>query len=151
MTSFNRVVLIGHLTRDPKLRTIPSGSTVADMGLATNERYRNKAGESVENTCFVDVVAWGRQAESCGKYLEKGSAVLVEGRLQLDQWQTGDGQKRSRLRVKADSVRFMGRAHRPEQGDGNGADTARVEAGESPVGMVAETAAVGPDGEPLPF
>ena len=107
MTSFNRVVLIGNLTRDPELRTIPSGNTVADLGLATNERFRNKAGETVENTCFVDIVAWGRQAETCGQYLHKGASVLVEGRLQLDQWLSGSGEKRSKLRVKADRVHFM--------------------------------------------
>ena len=113
MTSYNRVVLVGNLTRDPELRTIPSGSAVVDLGLATNERYRNKSGETVENTCFVDVVAWGRQAETCSQYLKKGAAILVEGRLQLDQWLNGEGQKRSKLRVRADRVRFMGGRGQP--------------------------------------
>jgi single-strand DNA-binding protein len=108
MTGYNRVVLLGNLTRDPELRTIASGSTVADLGLATNERHRNKAGELVEDTCFVDVVTWGRQAETCGQYLKKGAPVLVEGRLQLDQWKTPEGKSRSRLRVRADRVNFMG-------------------------------------------
>lgn len=143
MTGFNRVVLVGHLTRNPELRTIPTGSTVADLGLATNERYRNKAGETVESTCFVDVVTWGRQAESCAKYLEKGSAILVEGRLQLDQWQSSEGQKRSKLKVRAERVRFMGSAR-----------------GHSPVGaeppvMAAAVAAGAASGEaneePMPF
>jgi single-strand DNA-binding protein len=110
MTGFNRVVLVGNLTRNPQLRQIPSGSTVADIGLATNERYRDKSGESRETVCFVDVVAWGRQAETCGKYLAKGAPVLVEGRLQLDEWQTPDGQKRSKIRVRADRIRFLGKA-----------------------------------------
>lgn len=110
MTGFNRVVLVGNLTRDPELRQIPSGTSVADLGLATNERYRNRDGETAETTCFVDVVAWGKQAESCNQYLSKGAPVLVEGRLQLDQWKTNEGQNRSKLRVKADRVRFLGRA-----------------------------------------
>ncbi len=114
MTGFNRVVLIGNLTRDPELRQIPSGTSVAELGLATNERYRNREGELAESTCFVDIVAWGRQAESCGQYLVKGAPVLVEGRLQLDQWQTAEGQKRSKLRVRADRIRFMGKASAPQ-------------------------------------
>jgi len=109
MTGFNRVVLIGNLTREPELRTIPSGSHVAELGLATNERYRNKDGETVETTCFIDVVTWGRQAETCAQYLSKGAAILVEGRLQFDRWQNREGQNRSKLRVRADRVRFMGR------------------------------------------
>ncbi len=110
MTGFNRVVLVGNLTRDPELRQIPSGASVADLGLATNERYRNRDGETAETTCFVDVVAWGKQAESCNQYLSKGAPVLIEGRLQLDQWKTNEGQNRSKLRVKADRVRFLGKA-----------------------------------------
>ncbi len=128
MTGFNRVVLMGNLTRDPELRTIPSGSHVADLGLATNERYRNKEGETVETTCFVDVVAWGRQAETCAQYLAKGAPVLVEGRLQLDRWENSEGQKRSKLRVKADRVRFVGtaRGQREEAGVPAGAGPAAV-------------------------
>ena len=109
MSGYNRVVLMGNLTRDPEVRQTSAGTTVADLGLATNEVYRDRGGEKVEKTCFVDVVAWGRQAEVCAQYLSKGRPVLVEGRLQLDQWQTQEGQKRSRLRVRADSVRFLGR------------------------------------------
>ena len=112
MTGFNRVVLVGNLTRDPQLRQIPSGISVADIALAANETYKNREGKQVETTCFVDIVAWGRQAETCGQYLAKGSPILVEGRLQLDQWETKEGQRRSKLRVKADRVRFLGRPRR---------------------------------------
>ncbi|MFC1453132.1 single-stranded DNA-binding protein [Verrucomicrobiota bacterium] len=112
MTGFNRVVLVGNLTRDPQLRQTPSGTAVADIGLAASERYRNKQGEQVEKTCFVDIVAWGRQAECCSEFLSKGSAVLVEGRLQYDRWETDDGQKRSKIRVRADHVAFLGRPRR---------------------------------------
>ena len=90
---------------------------MSDLGSAVSEKYRNKAGEVVESTCFADIVVWGRQAEACGQYLLKGSPVMVEGKLQLDQWQTDAGEKRSRLRVRADRVQFLGR---PRQGAGAG-------------------------------
>ena len=107
MTGLNHVILIGNLTRDPELRHIPSGISVADLGLATNEQYRKSNGDIAENTCFIDIVTWGKQAENCSKYLRKGSSIFVEGKLQLDQWKTDAGQSRSRLRVKADRVRFL--------------------------------------------
>jgi single-strand DNA-binding protein len=109
MGTMNRVFLMGNLTRDPELRKTPSGIAVSDLGVAVSEKYRNKAGEVVETTCFADVVTWGRQAEICSQYLTKGAPVMVEGRLQLDQWQTEAGEKRSRLRVRADRVQFLGR------------------------------------------
>lgn len=108
MGSVNRVILMGNLTRKPEVRHTPSGQTVADLGLAVSDSYKNKSGETVETTCFADIVVWGRQAETCEQYLGKGSAVLVEGRLQFDQWQTDAGEKRSRLRVRADRVQFVG-------------------------------------------
>lgn len=107
MASYNRVILVGNLTRDPEVRYLPSGTAVAEMGLAVSESYRNKAGEQVENTCFVDIVVWSRQAETCGEYLKKGSPVLVEGRLQLDKWKSKEGEARSKLRVRADRVQFL--------------------------------------------
>ena len=109
MASANIVVLCGNLTRDPEVRQIPSGMSVADLGLAVNENYKNKAGELVETTVWVDVVVWGKTAENCGQYLHKGAPVLVEGRLQLDQWSDKtSGEKRSKLRVRADRVHFLG-------------------------------------------
>lgn len=117
MGSMNRVFLMGNLTRDPELRKTPSGISVSDLGLAVSEKYRNKAGEMVESVCFADIVVWGRQAETCGQYLAKGAPVMVEGRLQLDQWQTDKGEKRSRLRVRADRVQFLTRSrHGKEEG-----------------------------------
>ena len=109
MGTMNRVFLMGNLTRDPELRKTASGITVSDLGLAVSDKYKNKAGEMVESVCFADVVVWGRQAETCGQFLGKGAPVMVEGRLQLDQWQTESGEKRSRLRVRADRVQFLGR------------------------------------------
>lgn len=108
MASLNKVLIMGNLTRDPELRYIPSGTAVAELGIAVNENFRNREGQEVENTVFVDVVVWARQAETCGEYLSKGSPVFVEGRLQLDQWENKDGEKRSKLRVRADRVQFIG-------------------------------------------
>ena len=116
MASLNYVVLAGNLTRDPMVRSTPSGTAVADLGLAVSDKYKNKAGELVETTCFVDIVAWGRQAEICQQYLHKGSPVLVEGRLQLDQWESKEGEKRSKLRVRADRVQFLNSPPRRSEG-----------------------------------
>lgn len=137
MASLNCVILAGNLTRDPELRTTPSGTPVVDLGLAVSDNYKNKAGENVESTCFVDVVAWGRQAETCGQYLNKGSPVLVEGRLQYDQWENKEGEKRSKLRVVASRVQFLSGPKRAEYGDAPGGTEAaaggRAAAGPAPV------------------
>lgn len=109
MASLNRVLLVGNLTRDPVVRQTPSGTAVGDISIAVNESYTNKSGEQVETTTFVDVVVWGRQAETCAAYLTKGSPVLIEGRLQLDQWKTPEGENKSKMRVKADRVQFLGK------------------------------------------
>lgn len=108
MTDLNRVFLAGNLTRDPEIRYIPSGKAVGELRLAVNRTYKTATGESRDETCFVGVVVWGRQAETCGEYLSKGSPALVEGRLQYDEWEK-DGQKHNRLRVVADRVQFLGR------------------------------------------
>lgn len=108
MNGYNRVVLMGNLTRDPQAKQIQSGTPVAELGLAVNASYRNREGEVVDKACFVDITAWGRQAEACAQYLAKGARVLVEGRLELDQWENGDGQRRSKLRVRADRILFLG-------------------------------------------
>ncbi len=107
--NMNRVILMGNLTRDPALRRTPTGASVADMGLAVSESYTNKEGERVEQPCFVDIVAWNKQAEACGQYLQKGSSVLIEGHLHLDQWESDKGEKRNRLRVQAECVHFLAR------------------------------------------
>ena len=114
MSSLNRVYLMGNLTRDPELRHTPSGVAVSDLGIAVSDAYRNKEGALVERTCFADAVVWGRQAETCCQYLRKGAGVLLEGRLQLDQWETDSGEKRSRLKVCADRVQFLPRARRED-------------------------------------
>ena len=124
MASFNKVILMGNLTRDPELKTTPSGSKVANFGLAMSETWKDRTtGENREITCFVDVEVWERSAELCGQYLRKGSPVLVEGRLRMDEWTNQQGEKRSRLRVRADNIRFVG-SRRESQGEGQSAPAA---------------------------
>jgi single-strand DNA-binding protein len=106
--NYNRVILVGNLTRDPELRYTPSGTAVSDVGVAVNDRYKNSSGEWVEEPTFVDVTLWARTAEVASEYLSKGSSVLIEGRLKLDTWQTNDGQKRSKLRVVCERMQMLG-------------------------------------------
>ncbi len=125
MVRMNKVLLAGNLTRDPVIRKTSKGMAVADIGLAVHDGYGGGNGKSEENTCFVDLVAWDKQAEACGEYLRKGSAVMVEGRLQLEQWKDKEGQNRSRIKVSADRVQFLGkpggdRPARVERGRGEG-------------------------------
>lgn len=107
MPSLNRVFLAGNLTRDPEIRYTSSGKAVGDLGMAINRKYKTADGEDRDETCYVYVVVWGRQAETCGEYLRKGSSLLVEGRLQYDEWEK-DGKKFNRLRVVASRVQFLG-------------------------------------------
>lgn len=107
MASYNRVILVGNLTRDPELRYIPSGTAVAEIGLAVNDRVK-RADQWVDETTFVDVTLWARTAEVASEYLTKGSSVLIEGRLKLDSWENNEGQKRSKLRVVAERMQMLG-------------------------------------------
>jgi len=109
MASFNKVFLMGRLTRDPELRYTAEGTAVADMNLAVSQKFTSKSGEQKENVVFTKVTVWRKQAEACGEYLFKGSEIFVEGRLQLDTWETKDGQRRSRLSVIAQRVQFLGK------------------------------------------
>jgi single-strand DNA-binding protein len=109
MANLNRVLLIGNLTRDPEVRYTPKGTAVAEIGLAVNRIYSGEDGEKKEETTFVDVTLWARQAEIAGQYLKKGRPVFIEGRLQLDTWDDKQtGQKRSRLRVVSESLQLLG-------------------------------------------
>ncbi len=105
--SFNKVLLMGNLTRDPELRYVPSGTAVATFTIAVNRVYTSQAGEKKEEVSFIKIVVWGRRAEVCGEYLSKGSPVFVEGRLQSRNWEGQDGQKRSTTEVIADNVQFL--------------------------------------------
>jgi single-strand DNA-binding protein len=107
MVSLNRVLLIGNLTKDPELRYIPSGTPVANLRLAVNSSFKDQAGQRKEETCFVTVVVWSRQAEICQQYLKKGRSVFIEGRLIYRSWET-EGKTRSTMEVRADRVQFLG-------------------------------------------
>lgn len=109
MSSYNRIIIIGNLTRDPDYKQLASGQAVCQLGIASNRQYRNKqTANMVQEVCFVDVDIFGAQAESCRQYLQKGRAVLVEGRLKFDSWETPEGQKRSKHSIVADRVVFLG-------------------------------------------
>src|SRR5690349_17757063 len=125
MASFNKVLLMGNLTRDPEVRYTPKGTAVTELGIAVNRIYTGESGEKREEVTFVDVTVWGRTAENVGEYLRKGRPVFIEGRLQLDSWEDKQsGQKRNKLRVVADNVQFLG----SRSGGGGGPE----EGGEAP-------------------
>ena len=126
MANLNKVFLMGNLTRDPELRYTPSGTAVCDFGLAVNRRWRGQDGEQRDETCFVDITAWARQAEVISEYCRKGRPLFVEGRLRLDSWETQDGQKRSKLKVTLEGFQFIG-----GRGDG-GRSSERGESGDQP-------------------
>jgi single-strand DNA-binding protein len=120
MASYNKVLLLGNLTRDPEVRYTPKGSAVADLGIAVNRQYTLDTGEKREEVTFVDVTFWGRTAEVAGEYLKKGRSVFIEGRLQLDTWDDKQsGQKRSKLKVIGEMMQMLG--GRPG-GGGGGSD-----------------------------
>jgi single-strand DNA-binding protein len=123
MASFNRVILMGNLTRDPEIRYIPSGTAVSDIGLAVNDRRKGPNGDWIEETTFVDVTLWGRTAEVANEYLSKGSPILIEGRLKLDSWEK-DGQKHSKLKVIGERMQMVG-PRQGGQGQGGGGGGAR--------------------------
>ena len=110
MASCNKVFLIGNLTRDPEVRYTATGTPVANLGLATSRKYKSKEGELKEETCFVTLVAWGRQAEVSAEYLKKGSPIFVEGRLVYRNWETANKEKRSTLEVRIERLQFLGKA-----------------------------------------
>ena len=155
MASFNKVLLLGNLTRDPEVRYTPKGSAVADLGLAVNRTYTTEGGEKREEVTFVDVTFWGRTAEVAGEYLKKGRSVFIEGRLQLDTWDDKQsGQKRSKLKVIGEMMQMLG--SRPGGGSGGSAG-GEAEEGERPArsGKAAPPPKASPPAEPdddeIPF
>ena len=122
MASLNKVLLMGNLTRPPELRYTPSGAAVADMRLAVSRNYTTQSGEKRDETAFLTVIAWGKTAENCSEYLDKGSQILVEGRIQTRDWEGKDGQKRTTTEVVAQRVQFMSRT----KGGGGGRAPATV-------------------------
>ena len=108
MANFNKVYLMGNLTRDPEVRTTPTGLKIAKLGLAVNRRYKTRDDEAREETTFVDMDAFGNQAEILERYCKKGSPLFIEGRLRLDQWESNAGEKRSKLSVVVENFQFLG-------------------------------------------
>ena len=159
MADFNKVMLLGNLTRDPEVRYTPSGTAVADLGLAVNRSFKGSDGQLKDETCFVRVTVWSRQAENCAQYLKKGSPVFVEGRLKYDEWEK-DGQKQSRLSVVGERVQFLGAPRGASfQDSGSGGDAAGdTSGGTAPQGVASSSVPLqealdGTDGDEddLPF
>src|SRR5579871_1785336 len=129
MPNFNKVFLMGNLTKDPELRYTAGGAPVANLRMAINRVYQSKTGEKKEDVCFVTVVVWNKVAETVGEYLKKGDPLFVEGRLQSKSWETEDKQKRTVLEVVAERVQFLNRG---KGGSGEAAHDAEEEAASSP-------------------
>jgi single-strand DNA-binding protein len=149
MASYNKVILIGNLTRDPELRYTAKGTAIAKLGIAVNRKWKNEAGEWQEETTFVDVDAFGRQAETIGQYLKKGRPIMIEGRLRLDQWDDKNtGQKRSRLGVVMETFQFMDSG----RGGGDGHESGSSPAAAASSGRVAQSsnAPAADDADALP-
>lgn len=154
MASFNKVILLGNLTRDPEVRYTPKGSAVCDLGLAINRQYTLESGEKREEVTYVDVVLWARLAEIAGEYLKKGRPVFIEGRLQLDTWDDKQsGQKRSKMRVVGETMQLLGSRPAGTGGGGEAVEEDRQSrAGKTtapPPAKSSGTAA--PDDDEIPF
>ncbi len=147
MASFNKVILVGNLTRDPEVRYTPKGTAVTDIGLAVNRVYTTDNNEKREEVTFVDVTLWGRTAEIAGEYLKKGRPCLIEGRLQMDTWDDKQsGQKRSKLKVIGEALQLLG--SRPGGGDGGGEDRQSTRSTTAPPKGAAKSE---PDEDEIPF
>ena len=153
MASFNKVILLGNLTRDPEVRYTPKGSAVCDLGMAVNRQYTLDNGEKREEVTYVDVVLWARLAEIAGEYLKKGRPVFIEGRLQLDTWDDKQsGQKRSKLRVIGETMQLLGsRPSGSGGGAGGGADEQPASQSAKPSAPPKATAPAEPDDDEIPF
>ncbi|HEX4631109.1 MAG TPA: single-stranded DNA-binding protein [Chthoniobacterales bacterium] len=150
MASFNKVILLGNLTRDPEVRYTPKGTAVTELGMAVNRVYTAENGEKREDTTFVDVTLWGRTAEIAGEYLKKGRPVFIEGRLQLDTWDDKQsGQKRSKLKVVGEGLQLLG--GRPGGGSGGGGGDDEGGSRSSRPAPPPKAAASEPDDDEIPF
>jgi single-strand DNA-binding protein len=148
MASFNKVILLGNLTRDPEVRYTPKGTAVTDLGLAVNRTYTADNGEKREEVTFVDVTFWGRTAEVAGEYLKKGRPVFVEGRLQLDSWDDKQsGQKRTKLKVIGENMQMLG----APRGGGGGDEESSGGSRSSRPAPPPKAAPSAPDDDEIPF
>jgi single-strand DNA-binding protein len=151
MASYNKVILVGNLTRDPELRYTPKGMAIAKIGLAVNRNWTSESGEKKEEVTFVDVDIFGRTAENVAQYMKKGRPILIEGRLRLDQWDDKQtGQKRSKLGVVAETVQFLGSPTGGGGGEGGGDAPRRAPAPSAPAPSSAEPDMPPPDDD-VPF
>ena len=149
MASFNKVILVGNLTRDPELRYTPKGTAVAKIGLAVSRTWKNEAGETKEEVAFVDVEAWDRQAEVIAQYFKKGKPILIEGRLKLDQWEDKNThQKQSKLRVVLETFTFLDSGNRGDAAGAAGAPTPAPARQSAPPPAAAPAAPHEEDGPP---
>lgn len=146
MASFNRVVLMGNLTRDVEVRYLQSGTAVADITLAVNDRRKSNTGEWIEETSFIDCTLWGRTAEVAGEYLSKGAPALVEGRLKQESWEQ-EGQKRSKIKVIVEQLRMVGSKG---GGGGGGGRTHQVDSAHVDSGHMGDGGGSSPYSEPMP-
>ncbi|MBM3821481.1 MAG: single-stranded DNA-binding protein [Verrucomicrobia bacterium] len=154
MASFNKVILVGNLTRDPELRFTPKGTAIAKIGLAVNRVWKTDTGETKEEVTFVDIDIFGKTAENVANYLRKGSPALIEGRLKLDTWEDKQtNQKRSRLTVVAETVQFLGSPRSQEGSQGSGEfNRGRVQSsGGNPAPASTEGGEDGPSDDEVPF
>ena len=152
--SLNKVLLMGNLTRDPEVKYTPKGTAVGDLAIAINDSYKAQDGTIKETVTYVDIEVWGRQAETCKQYLAKGRPIFVEGQLRLDQWETPQGEKKSRMKVRADRVQFLGGGPGREGGGGErrpapGGDAERPAS--RPATTVSEDRPPLPDDDDIPF
>jgi single-strand DNA-binding protein len=152
MASFNKVILLGNLTRDPEVRYTPKGSAVCDLGVAVNRVYTTEGGERREEVTFVDVVLWARLAEIAGEYLRKGRPVFIEGRLQMDSWDDKQtGQKRTKLRVVGESMQLLGGRPGGAAGETTEEDRPAASAGIKTTAPPKSAAPAKPDDDEIPF
>jgi len=155
MASFNKVILLGNLTRDPEVRYTPKGSAVCDLGVAVNRVYTTDSGEKREEATFVDVTFWGRTAEVAGEYLKKGRPIFIEGRLQLDSWEDKQsGQKRSKLKVIGETMQLLGgraAAGAGAAGDESDEDRQSRSSGKASSPPPKSSAPPEPDDDEIPF
>jgi single-strand DNA-binding protein len=152
MASFNKVILLGNLTRDPEVRYTPKGTAVADLGLAVNRTYTADNGEKREEVTFVDVTFWGRTAEVAGEYLKKGRPVFVEGRLQLDSWDDKQsGQKRTKLKVIGENMQMLGAPRGGGSGGGDEESSGASRSSSRPAPPPKAAVPSEPDDDEIPF
>ena len=152
MASFNKVILLGNLTRDPEVRYTPKGTAVAESGMAVNRVYTAENGEKREETTFVDVTLWGRTAEIAGEYLKKGRPVFIEGRLQLDSWEDKtSGQKRSKLKVVGEGLQLLGARPSGSGSTGGEEESSSAPRSSSKSAPPPKAAPAEPDDDEIPF